>query len=134
MSRSGYTDDFDEEWRLWFYRSAVESAIKGRRGQQFLRDLIIALDALPVKRLIEGELEEGGEVCALGSVGKMRGLSMEGIDTSDRDELSRLFGIAPSMAAEVMYENDEGAFRSETPEHRWVRVRQWAVENVKVMR
>ncbi len=130
MRRSGYNDDYEDN-SLWLWRGAVAQAIRGKRGQQFLRDLVAALDAIPSKRLIANELEDGAEVCALGSVGKMRGISMTEVDPYDRDEMSRLFGIAPAMAAEIMYENDEGNFGSETPEARWERVRRWATENIK---
>lgn len=37
MSRSGYTDDCDDQWALIRWRGAVNSAIKGKRGQQALR-------------------------------------------------------------------------------------------------
>ena len=134
MSRSGYSDDWDDESQLWLYRQAVKKAIEGKRGQQFMRDLITALDALPVKRLIEADLEYDGEVCALGSVGKLRGIPMNGLDTHDRDEMAATFGVAPSLAAEVMFENDEGAFKRETPEQRWERMRQWAVDNLEAPR
>lgn len=133
MSRSGYTDDYDDDGSLNLYRGAVERAIRGKRGQKFLRDLVSALDALPVKALIDGELEYEGQVCALGSVGKMRGLAMDGLSEDgfyDPDKLAKTFGIAPSMAREIMYENDEGAWRTETPEERWKRVREWAMEHI----
>jgi hypothetical protein len=37
MSRSGYSDDL-ENWSLIRWRGAVASAIRGRRGQAFLRE------------------------------------------------------------------------------------------------
>lgn len=107
MSRSGYSDDYDYLWR-----GAVASAIWGRRGQVFLKEMLVCLDALPKKELIAGELiEEGGAVCALGAVGIARGISMEGINPEDRVEV-----------AELMYDNDEGAVE-ESPEARFVLMR-----------
>jgi hypothetical protein len=47
MSRSGYSDDHSE-WDLIRWRGAVASAIRGKRGQAFLRELLVALDAMPV--------------------------------------------------------------------------------------
>jgi hypothetical protein len=41
MSRSGYSDDCDG-WALIRWRGAVNSAIKGRRGQQALREIVAA--------------------------------------------------------------------------------------------
>lgn len=56
MSRSGYTDDgWDDESAQWAairYAGALKSAVRGKKGQAFLRELLAALDAMPVKRLI----------------------------------------------------------------------------------
>src|SRR6185295_11408998 len=79
LSRSGYSDD-GERWDLIRYRGAVASAIRGARGQTFLKEILAALDAMPEKKLIANELEEDGQVCALGALGKARGLDMAGID------------------------------------------------------
>ena len=132
MGRSGYSDEHEES-ELNLYRGAVESAIRGKRGQQFFRDLIAALDAMPVKELITGELEDNGAVCALGSLGQSRSLDMSNVDTTDSDTLGDLFGIARSLAAETMFMNDDdfGCYPNETPAERWTRMRAWATENIK---
>lgn len=52
MSRSGYTDDDDDPLATGRWRAQVRSAIRGKRGQAFLRELIAALDAMPEKALI----------------------------------------------------------------------------------
>lgn len=130
MSRSNYTEDGDH-WSLICWRGAVTSAIKGRRGQAFLRDLIAALDAMPEKRLIANELQEDGEVCALGALGLVRGLDLETVDPEDPKGVADLFGIAPALAREIVYENDEGAWRKETAEDRWKRMRAWAVSQLR---
>lgn len=126
MSRSGYTDDCDN---LELWRGAVTRAIGGARGQHFLRKLRAALDAMPVKRLIADEISNGaGEVCALGSVDPKAA-----VDPHDRDEVGRHFGIAPALAAEIVYENDEGmhwSARNETPEQRWTRMRAWVESQI----
>ncbi len=130
MRRSGYREDCTN-WALIIWRGAVTSAIRGTRGQRFLRDLITALDALPTPRLIADRLEVNGDVCALGSVGKLRGLSMDGLDPYDRDAMAQTFGIAPALAAEIMFENDEaGSWGTHTPEQRWRWMRQWTVDHV----
>ena len=86
MSRSGYSEDC-ENWDLVRWRGAVQSAIRGARGQKFLRELVAALDALPEKKLIAHELkDENGAVCALGSVAVARGLDVSGVDFEDRDK------------------------------------------------
>ena len=64
MSRSGY-DDYDgcenPEWALIRWRGAVHSALCGKRGQAFLREMALALDEMGEKRLIADELEAHGE-------------------------------------------------------------------------
>jgi hypothetical protein len=124
MSRSGYSDDC-ENVQLW--RAAVDRAILGKRGQRFMRKLRDALDAMPVKRLIAGEIANGrGEVCALGAVDPNTTL-----DPEDRDAVGQHFGIAPAMAAEIVYMNDEWSWRAtETPEERWQRMRAWVEKQI----
>ena len=134
MSRSGYSEDCGSDWDLIMYRGAVASAIRGKRGQKFLRELIDALDAMPTKRLITSKLEHNGEVCALGSVGKRLGLSMPNLDYDDDtgDTIASMFGIAPALAREIMWENDEASWCGMTPENRWAHMRAWAVKNIYV--
>lgn len=130
MGRSGYSDDFDG-WGLIRWRGAVSSALRGRRGQSFLRELLAVLDAMPEKTLITGELERGGQVCTLGAIGRARGVSMEDIDPYDRASMASLFGIAEALAAEIMYENDEGTWRHDTGEMRWTRMRAWVEAQIR---
>jgi hypothetical protein len=132
MSRSGYSDDLDQQ-ALAMWRGAVNSAIRGRRGQKLLADLIAALDAMPTKTLIAHELQtESGEVCALGAVGVMRGMNLSDVEPTERYEVAEAFDIAPALAAEVAYVNDEQArYSNLTPEQRWKHVRDWAVANLR---
>jgi len=126
MSRSGYSEDMDDNWALIRWRGAVNAALKGKRGQSFLRELIATLDAMPEKKLVAHELEENGSYCALGAVGKARGLDIKKIDPYDPDQIARTFGIASAMAREIVFMNDEAAYYNETPEGRWSRMRKWA--------
>lgn len=129
-SRSGYHYDLDH-WALIKWRGQVASAIRGRRGQKMLRDLLAALDAMPEKALITHELETAeGDVCALGALGKQRGIDMSKIDAEEPDDVAAAFDIAPQLAREVVYENDEGAWRDETPETRWQRMRNWVASKI----
>jgi hypothetical protein len=132
MSRSGYSDDCENDWALICWRGAVKSAIRGRRGQAFLKEMLAALDAMPEKKLVKEELELSGEVCAVGAVGKARGVDMSKIDPEDRRAVASVFGISPALAAEIVYENDEGYYRygTEPPEHRWLRMRAWVTSQI----
>jgi len=128
MSRSGYSEDCDE-WALIRWRGAVKSAIRGKRGQAFLKEMAAAMDSMPEKKLAEKELECAEGVCAIGSVGAARGIDMSDLDPDDRETVANVFGISPALVAEIVYENDE-IFYQESPEHRFVRMRAWIDENL----
>lgn len=158
MSRSGYSDDCDG-WALIRWRGAVTSAIRGRRGQQALREIGQALDALPEKSLAAGSLVTAdGEFCTLGALGRFRGLPLGDIDPEDRDAVAAAFGIPEALAAEIMHLNDEyiddwtfaevemcgplrpGEYRPRTfrrvqvpraPERRWHHMREWVRSNLR---
>lgn len=130
MSRSGYIDDGDmEQWDFIRWRGAVTSAIRGKRGQKFLREALKAIDALPAPHLIAGDLERDGDVCLLGAVGKKRGLDMKEIDPEDYESVAGALGIPETLARELMYENDEGGRGS--PYKRYERMRKWVIGNLK---
>lgn len=131
MSRSGYSEDHDDNWQLIRWRGMVASAIRGKRGQKFLTDLLGALDAMPEKRLIRDELEAHGEVCAIGALGLAKGVDMSAIDPEDPPQVAAAFDIAECLAQEVVYENDEGSWYDETPEKRWIRMRKWVAEKLR---
>lgn len=131
--RSGYTDDEAEHGQLAMWRGNVANAMRGKRGQAFLLDLVRALDAMPVKQLIkDGLVDAEGGVCALGAVGVYRGLPLTNTNTTDYDTLGDDFNIARQLAQEVMYINDEfhDYPAGDTPELRWQRMREWAVSHL----
>ena len=132
MSRSGYTDDGDN-YAMW--RGMVASATRGKRGQKLLRELAEAMDAMPVKELIANELQSGGSYCALGVVGAKRGVDLTAIDPEDPDQLSRAFDIAPCLAQEIEFINDDDFVygEQETPAQRWQRVRKWVAEQISAL-
>lgn len=135
MSRSGYVDDYDEGNYLNLWRGSVKRAIRGRRGQNFLREMLTALDALPEKRLIARELAQDSEVCAIGSVGLARQVDMTTLDPEEPEQIAKAFGIAPALVREIEYINDEDGpspwdCSKETPEQRYERVRLWVVNHI----
>lgn len=126
MSRHGYSDDCEN---LAMWRGVIASATRGKRGQAFFRALLAALDAMPEKRLVEGDIEDGeGAVCALGCLGKARGINLSSLDTHDWDTLGDVFDIARQLAQEVMFVNDD--CHAPTPEDRWRQVRGWAARQI----
>lgn len=138
MSRSGYSDDCEDPLAAGRWRAAVKSAINGRRGQAFLRELAVAMDAMPVKELITEELvDDNGGCCTMGVVCKARGIDVTNYNPDEPEVVSSLIGIAPAMAQEIAYENDECGFvynsgrpRDETPAERWTRMRNWVAKNL----
>jgi len=130
MSRSGYSTDLDN-WELIKWRGQVASAIRGKRGQEFLFGLLSALDAMPNKALITDALETpDGDVCAIGALGKVRALDMSKLDPEEPESVAAAFNIAPQLAQEIVWENDEAGAHNETPEQRWQRMRNWVARNI----
>jgi hypothetical protein len=132
VSRAGYSDDGDcERYPVALWRTAVYRAIDGKRGQAFLREMADALDALPTKELIVGEIvSDSKQVCAIGAVALARNLDVSGLDVYDGDDVGGVFGIAQAMAREIAYENDERGRREETPAERWARMRKWCSDHI----
>lgn len=139
MSRSGYNNDGD----VGCWRGMVASATRGKRGQAFFRALLAALDAMPEKRLITDALQaDNGEVCAIGALGKARGMDMSQIDPECPEQVAPAFDIAECLAQEVVYMNDEyfdrtltddkKGYRDYTPEERWQKMRAWVAKQIRV--
>ena len=139
MSRSGYIEG-DDDWETIRWRGAVASAIRGKRGQALLKELLEALDAMPVKRLIPNSFEDAnGEFCTLGVLGHKRGLDMSGLIEDDEwgdcdvGAVANRFGVAGALVQEIMFENDSDFDwgNDETPEQRWQRMRDWVVKQIR---
>lgn len=147
MSRSGYDDSYAiEQWDLIRWRGAVTSALRGKRGQAFLKEMLAALKALPFPVLVKNELETltpmslshwgmhpVETVCALGAVGKARGIDMSKLDPENSATVSHVFGIAEAMAKEIVYINDEQGsyFTGSSPENRYRDVMAWLVNQIR---
>lgn len=141
MSRSGYSDDLDQ-WDLIRWRGAVAKAMRGKRGQKLLREMLAALDAMPDKRLIAGELQDAdGEVCALGALGVARGIDLTTLDPDDHETVAKTFNVAESLIREIEFENDEQCRYDSTgpdkkwgpitPERRWQLMREWVAQQIR---
>jgi hypothetical protein len=142
MSRSGYVDELGDieqrDYAMW--RGRVASAMRGKRGQEFLRKCLAALDAMPQKRLIADVLVHGDEVCTLGAAGKAMNIpGLEKLDPEEHEMLGLFFDVAPCLIQEIEFENDEvnrtswiGDIRvEETPEKRFERMRKWLVDHIQ---
>jgi hypothetical protein len=94
--------------------------------------MLEALDAIPSQTLIAHDLENLGGVCAIGAVGRRRGVDQSQIDPEDRDTVAGVFGISLALAAEIMFENDYDEYwREASPKARWSRMRAWVESNIR---
>ena len=131
MSRSGYVEDIEDQWQLIRWRGAVKAAIKGKRGQAFLREMLAAMDTVAGGRLIANDLQDAdGEVCAIGAVGKARGVDITTLDPDEYEGVAAKFGIATALAQEIVWMNDECSNPKETPEQRFARMRKWVNDQI----
>jgi len=111
MSRSGYVDDWDyDDWSYALCLGKGRQSIKGKRGQAFSEGNADDTDRNAGEAPDCGASRNArGRVCAIGSVGKARGVDMSKLDPEDAEGVGAAFGIAQSMAREIVYVNDEGA-------------------------
>ena len=140
MSRSGYTDDCEDNLAHGRWRGAVKKATEGKRGQELLKELLVVLDAMPEKKLYANSFkDQSGGFCTLGVLGEKRGVKMDDlVDTNwgypecDAELVGKRFGIAHALAAEIMYMNDEGVmdFGDNRPKERWNRMRKWVADHI----
>lgn len=154
MSRHGYTDYDDGDYPVGLWRGVMASATRGKRGQKFFRELLDALDAMPVKELHAEVFDEpmDGRVCALGALARVKGIDATKFDPEDdyaAEVLAGKFDVATCLTRETIYANDEGfhakyirldhyrdhgvgfAFLMERPDERWQRMRDWAASHIK---
>lgn len=122
MSRSGYSDgddcDSDAMLRMYGWQANVQRCIGGRKGQAFMWELYLSLEAIPKRELITGALiDHNGGVCSLGSVAVSRRMDVpaqwKSTPDSEPDDyefaqaMGPLFGLKDMLTREVMYINDD---------------------------
>ncbi len=106
MSQVDNHEDFSGQFALW--QANCNRSLRGKKGQQELRELEAALLSLPDKRLIRDLLtdEEGG-VCAIACYAKHKGIDLSKFDPEDEsDEVGIAAGMPPLVAWEVVAYND----------------------------
>ena len=110
----------------------IAAAIRSKRGQTLLRDLLAALDAMPDKKLIAGDfVRPNGSCCALGVLGLARGIDPEYLSAlgDDYDRTSKSFGVSISLIRHIQNENDH-RLKNATQQERWAHVREWVASNI----
>jgi hypothetical protein len=141
MSRLYQDDYYDfEPWMEGQQAGALQSAIRGQRGQRLLRDLVAGLDALPTPELSAGALEDEatGCCCAFGAVRRYRGAAAVPLwfdpmeEDLDPPHFAEPFDVAPALAWEVVLANEgwSDSNNEAARRQRWERVRAWAVSHL----
>ena len=132
MSRSEYYEDGDDDlWAMIRWRGAVASSIRGRRGQAMLKELLSALDAMPRKRLVSGELMRQGvdgewDCCTIGCLALARGLDWS--DGRENAQIAIAMNVAEPLVREIEYLNDD--YYSHNPEKRFAEMRAWVASQI----
>jgi hypothetical protein len=140
MTRLHYYDDDSDPSQEGLAAGALRSAIRGKRGQRFIRDLVQALDALPLPELAAGALEdeETGCCCAFGAVRRFRGADAVPLwfhpmeEDMNPDNLVEPFNVSKTLAWSVVQANEDGMIGNDksTRRLRWKQVRDWAVRQL----
>jgi hypothetical protein len=140
MTRLYYYDDDLDYFQEGLIAGALRSAIRGKRGQQFLRDLVQALDALPSPELAAGALEDEktGCCCAFGAVRRFRGADAVPLwfhpmeEDMTPDNLAEPFNVSKTLAWAVVQANEDGMIGNDESKRRlrWKQVRDWAVRRL----
>jgi hypothetical protein len=124
-------EDFPGQFELW--QANCQRSLSGKIGQAALRDLLAALLALPSKRLIANELDDGENVCAIGALARYKGLPARTVEDADTQDVGIECGMPRLVAWKVVELNDvefdykwaEGKRIEYTPEERYSAVLKW---------
>jgi len=107
MSRVN-SHEIENQGTLNLLEANLDRTIKGKKGQEFLKKLLSALDAMQVKELHTDALknEEGG-FCALGCYANHFKVKTDDIYPDDALAISKRFGISQMLVWQIIWENDE---------------------------
>ena len=139
MSRIRYSDEEDFPGQFGLWQANCNRSISGQQGQSALRDLESALLALPAKRLIAGELDDGEDVCAIGALVRHRHVVLQA-DPEEMVEVGEECGMPRLMAWKIVEVNDMqfdyhyiGSQRiAFTPEERYAKMLAWVQKRLLV--
>lgn len=115
--RIGYSEDEDYPGQFALWQGNCQRSLKGRAGQNALRELEAALLALPDRRLIAGKMIDAeGDVCSIGALAKYKGrdlLSEPHVGPDDEfegdgemEEIGMELGLPRLVAWKVVELND----------------------------
>lgn len=116
--RINYTDEEDYPGQFNLWQANCRRSMRGKAGQQALRELETALLAMPEQELYHGVfVQPSGEACALGALMVERkvaeGLSRDeaiavcaDVDPDESQEAGERLGIPPMVAWSIVAQND----------------------------
>jgi hypothetical protein len=124
--RINYSDDEDYPGQFDLWQANCERSLRGKNGQQELRELKAALLALPSKELIGDLLEdEDGGVCAVGAYAKHKGIDLSKFDPEDATDEVGIAGGMPALVAWKVVEMNDLQFDRESPAERYQKMLAW---------
>lgn len=106
----------------------LNEIIADPQSQNFLREVLEALDSLEEKVLIIGELESEGSFCAIGAVCHKRGINLTQPMSSSGLKVMYSLGVSSDLVGAISSENDK--FYGETQSTRWFRMRSWVESQI----
>jgi hypothetical protein len=136
--RINYSEEEDYPGQFGLWQGNCDRSLHGKNGQESLRQLEAALLALPSKRLIEGELDNGEDVCAIGALVRHKHLVLRA-DPEEMVEVGVECGIPHLVAWKIVEVNDVEFDRkwevnkvsTYTPEERYIGVLNWVRKQIK---
>ncbi len=129
--RINWSDEADYPGQFDLWQANCERSMRGRKGQAELKELRVALLALPEKRLIHELLqdEEGG-VCAIGAYAKHRGVDLTNFDVDSNTDDAGIAGGMPPLVAWKVVEMNDLQFDHITPEQRYDKMLAWVESKI----
>lgn len=129
--RISYSEDenFPGQFELW--QANCERSLRGKHGQEELKELRAALLAMPDKRLIYGLLEADGEVCAIGAYARHKGLDLSKYDPEDATDEVGIEAGMPTLVAWKVVEMNDMELSHLSPEVRYERMLKWIESKIR---
>lgn len=106
MSRISYSEDEDRPGQFELWQANCQRSLSGRNGQAALAELEAALLALPDKRLVAGEFDDGENVCAIGALARFKGITPKADPEYEMEEVGVECGMPRMVAWKVVEMND----------------------------
>ena len=140
--RISYTDEEDYPGQLELWQANCNRSIQGKAGQASLLELEAALLAMPSKRLIAEELDNGEDVCAIGALVRYKQITPMADAEFEMEAVGVECGMPPLVAWKVVELNDielsdhkwdstARQYRQRTPEERYTSVLAWVQRQLK---